>query len=264
MSLGRRVASAGLLIPLVGAALFLGPTWLFAAVTALVALVSMDEWFSMRGQPRGAVWPAYLLAAATSLSFTDAVPTLAEGLPMIALLTVGASAVLRGGDLAARMSAAGDMVMGLACIALPLSHFIAIRRDGAAPVAFLLVAVWASDTAAFAAGVTMGRHRLAPLLSPKKSWEGFAGAVAGGAVAGAIVGHLAMVTTPVSGFLIGALLGAAGQLGDLFESLWKRASGVKDSGSIIPGHGGLLDRVDSFLFAAPLFYYLGLLMSLAP
>ncbi len=269
MSLARRVASAGLLIPLVGAAVVWAPAWLFALVVALVVAISLDEWFAMRGHARAAALPAQLVAFLIQAHFAGALALPLGGLLTLALLVVGAAVVLRRGDLPARMSLASDMVMGLFCIALPLAHFILVRggdgaTSGPARVAFLLLAVWGSDTAAYAVGVTLGRHRLAPFLSPKKSWEGLIGAVAGGALAGVLVGPLANVASPGSSALVGSILGLAGQLGDLFESLWKRASGVKDSGSIIPGHGGLLDRVDSFLFAAPVFHYLALVILPAP
>jgi phosphatidate cytidylyltransferase len=117
--------------------------------------------------------------------------------------------------------------------------------------------VWFGDTAAYFVGSTFGRHRLAPRVSPKKSWEGAAGNLAGN-----LLGAWFMKATvcPEWSLLYAAgmalLLGVAGQLGDLVESTWKRSAGVKDSnvGVSIPGHGGILDRVDSLVFAAPLMY----------
>lgn len=125
----------------------------------------------------------------------------------------------------------------------------------------LLAATWLGDTGAFFAGKFFGRHKMAPRLSPKKTWEGAAGgflAAIGGAV---LFGWLTGLAAPW-GFLalVGAVVDVAGVLGDLAESLLKRAFGVKDSGTIMPGHGGILDRVDSVLFAAPVLYLLVFLL----
>jgi phosphatidate cytidylyltransferase len=126
---------------------------------------------------------------------------------------------------------------------------------------FLALAVtWLQDTAAYFVGRSFGRHKMAPVLSPKKSWEG----AAGGFIASVLSAMLAvaLLGLPISypaAALIGAAAGIAGPLGDLVESLIKRQTGIKDSGQLIPGHGGILDRIDSLLFVAPLIYYLVLL-----
>jgi phosphatidate cytidylyltransferase len=116
---------------------------------------------------------------------------------------------------------------------------------------------WASDSGAYFAGRAFGRTKMSPRLSPKKTWEGFAGGTL--AAVGAGVGIIALLGLPVSA-LVGVALGligaVGGTLGDLAESMLKRQAGVKDSGNLIPGHGGLLDRVDSLLWTAPLTYYL--------
>ena len=120
--------------------------------------------------------------------------------------------------------------------------------------------IWASDTGAYYAGTNLGKHKLYPKISPQKSVEGLIGAV----LAAVAVAHLCRVwflpvLTVKEATLLGFILVLAGTLGDFVESLLKRSAGVKDSGTIIPGHGGVLDRMDSMLFAAPvLFYYLGI------
>ncbi len=132
-----------------------------------------------------------------------------------------------------------------------------LPRTGSRLILALYIIVWFGDTAAYFVGSTFGRHKLAPRVSPKKSWEG-----AGGNLAGNLLGAWLMQATvcPEWSLLyalgMGLLLGLAGQLGDLVESTWKRSAGVKDSnvGVSIPGHGGILDRVDSLVFAAPLMY----------
>jgi phosphatidate cytidylyltransferase len=117
---------------------------------------------------------------------------------------------------------------------------------------FLLVAaVWSFDTGAYLVGLTIGRHPFLPWISARKTVEGVAGGLVAATCATAVMLSL-LGRNPVEGLLLGPLLGAAAQAGDLAESLLKRAAGAKDSGSLIPGHGGILDRADSFLFAGPL------------
>ncbi|NTV63367.1 MAG: phosphatidate cytidylyltransferase, partial [Oscillochloris sp.] len=126
---------------------------------------------------------------------------------------------------------------------------------------FLVLAItWLQDTAAYFVGRSLGRHKMAPVLSPKKSWEG----AAGGFISSILSAMLAVLLLglPIgypAAILIGAAAGVAGPLGDLVESLIKRQIGIKDSGQLIPGHGGILDRMDSLLFTAPVIYYLVLL-----
>ncbi|MDE1976401.1 MAG: phosphatidate cytidylyltransferase [Elusimicrobia bacterium] len=121
---------------------------------------------------------------------------------------------------------------------------------------FLFICVWATDIAAYAVGKTLGSHPLAPALSPKKTWEGAAAGFAAALLASSVFSALSRGVLPIAEALaLGALIGVFGQLSDLAESLIKRAVGVKDSGAILPGHGGIMDRFDSFLLAAPLFYY---------
>jgi phosphatidate cytidylyltransferase len=125
--------------------------------------------------------------------------------------------------------------------------------------AFLLC--WAGDTAAFYVGKNFGRHKLAPVVSPGKTWEGAIGSVVGGVLLGALYAHYLIPSAPLATVLIIAAIGnIAGQIGDLLESAYKRWGGVKDSGSSLPGHGGWLDRIDSSLLSIPVVYVLVLLM----
>ncbi len=168
---------------------------------------------------------------------------------------------------------------GLAYIGLPAFSLIALRtypvqvetqiepntlliqtEYSAVLVIYLFAMVWATDIAAFFAGKTFGKHKLAPTLSAGKTWEG----LAGGVVAASIVGLLGAFFSPYpqtlwGGLLIGAVIAIVGQISDLFESALKRRAGVKDSGTFLPGHGGILDRVDALIFTAPLFALLALL-----
>ena len=133
-----------------------------------------------------------------------------------------------------------------------------VSPDGRLLLCLWLVAVTKfCDTGALLTGMAIGRHKMSPRLSPKKTWEGFAGGTL--AAVGAGVGIVALLGLPVSawvGVALGLIGAVGGTLGDLAESLLKRQAGVKDSGNLIPGHGGLLDRVDSLLWTAPLAYYL--------
>ena len=132
-----------------------------------------------------------------------------------------------------------------------------LSKTGSRLVLALFVITWLGDTAAYFVGTFLGKHKLAPRVSPKKSWEGAAGNLAGN-----LGGAFLMIATVcpdwtwVDALALGLLMGVAGQLGDLVESTWKRSAGVKDSnvGVAIPGHGGILDRVDSLVFAAPVLY----------
>lgn len=139
-------------------------------------------------------------------------------------------------------------------LALPLFFLYRLKKlDHFLPLALLLT-IWASDTGAYLLGKSMGRHKLAPLISPKKTYEGLLGAIAGAACVTLLFKGRLGLTLPVS-IGIGIAIGALGQLGDILESIAKRVCGVKDSSRLIPGHGGLLDRVDSFLLTAPFMYY---------
>ena len=132
-----------------------------------------------------------------------------------------------------------------------------LPRTGSRLILALFVITWFGDTTAYFVGTFLGKHKLAPRVSPKKSWEGAAGNLAGNLLGAFLMIHtLCTEWTWVDALLLGLLLGVAGQLGDLVESTWKRSAGVKDSkvGVAIPGHGGILDRVDSLVFAAPVLY----------
>lgn len=121
------------------------------------------------------------------------------------------------------------------------------------PVAWFLVIIWVNDIAAYVVGLAFGRHKLAPRISPGKSWEGALAGV-GAAAAVAVVAAPALAVSSGAGSLLGVIVGITSQIGDLFESALKRQAGVKDSGALLPGHGGILDRFDGLLFAAPVGY----------
>jgi phosphatidate cytidylyltransferase len=165
-------------------------------------------------------------------------------------------------DLAGALDRVGRLVLGLVYPALLLAWLPLLRRlapdaYGRNVVFLLLVCIWLGDSGAYFAGRAFGRHRLAPRVSPKKTWEGVGGGLVA-SVAGAVVfGEIAdLPWASWQAAAVGAALCVAGIVGDLAESLLKRAVGVKDSGTFLPGHGGALDRLDSILFGAPVLYLL--------
>ena len=150
--------------------------------------------------------------------------------------------------------------LGLVYLALPLSFLglMPVLDGGKWWLLFMLVVVWANDTCAYFTGKFLGKHKLSPEISPKKTLEGAAGGILGGAVAAVLFGYFADLGHEAwKIFVLSLLVGVVAMIGDLAESFYKRSAGVKDSGSIFPGHGGVLDRIDSLVFVIPLvFFYL--------
>jgi phosphatidate cytidylyltransferase len=238
-----RVVSAAVLAPVALACLWFGG-WFWAVLVGLAAFGTTAEWSELCGYrlraARGLAVPASVLlawSAAASGHPTTALGVLVAGFAVVAL---GARHLAL---------AAGVLYAGLSAVAL-----LWLRADGSvgrSNVLFLLMVVWASDIGAYVVGRLVGGPKLAPAISPGKTWSGAAGglacAVAGGLLAGAL-----LMPPPTWRILAAAAgLGIVAQLGDLLESGIKRRFGVKDSSRLIPGHGGLLDRLDGVLAAAP-------------
>ncbi len=257
MSLATRLASSAVLIPAVLAAVFWAPPLVFAAVMALIAALAAGEWFALHDRRPLDRVPALVLAAALPLGLELAGEAF-WGLYLAALLLLlGLTTVVRRDPPPARMAAVTETAGAGLFVAVPLGFFVLLRAAGGGrAVGFLLAVIWSADTAAYLVGAGFGRRRMSPVLSPKKTLEGLAGAAAAGAAAGGLLSGPFLAWPAALGAAAGLTLAMTGQLGDLLESLWKRAVGRKDSGSIIPGHGGLLDRIDSFLLAAPVFHVL--------
>jgi phosphatidate cytidylyltransferase len=249
--LRKRVLSAAILAPAAMLCIWLGEVPWTAMVAVAIAVMTW-EWVHLCGRhvralPGLAVPAAVLLAAAVAVADRH----------MLALaLLVAAFGVLTA--LATRRLALGVLVIGLAGIAL-----IWLRGDndsGRANVVFLFLVVWASDIGAYLAGRLLGGPRLAPAISPSKTWAGAVGGLAA-ALATGLAAAAWLQPAPAAAVLAAAgLLGIATQAGDLLESGLKRSFGVKDSGRLIPGHGGLLDRLDGLLAAAPVAAGLALLV----
>ena len=250
--LRKRVLSAAILAPVALACLW------FAALpwTVLIALAAAGlgvEWVHLCGRralsPPGIAVPAgLLLAGATAAVGTDWLAPI-----VLALAWLLALASARPDPQAARL-AAGIPYIGLAAVAL-----IWLRRGGdvgRANVLFVVLIVWASDVGAFLIGRWVGGPKLAPRISPAKTWAGAGGGLVGALAAGLVVARLGLVHLGAPAALwhtavVAGGLGLMAQAGDLFESGIKRRFGVKDSSRLIPGHGGLLDRLDGMLAAAP-------------
>jgi phosphatidate cytidylyltransferase len=244
-----RVASAALLGPLALAAVWAGGRWLLALV--LLGAVAMGwEWARLAG--RGAFGPVGALVVATGLAAT-ALLGAGAGLGLACLGAVGGAVLVFAGAAASGKAeplwaAAGSLWLSLGAVA-----FLALARlpDGGRGTTFwLLGVVWTNDTAAYASGRAIGGPKLAPRLSPSKTWAGFFGGVACAGLFGWVAGRLAGSANPLPVVAASLLLAVAAQLGDLAESAAKRHFGVKDSSWLIPGHGGLLDRVDGLLAAS--------------
>jgi phosphatidate cytidylyltransferase len=250
-----RVLSAVVLAPLALACIWFGG----AAFTLLVAVVTIGlayEWIQLceRRTP--------LLAALIFLALPAAVVLAAVGHAVGALLLLAAATVAAaayaGGIGRAKPLPFGIPYLGLGSVALVWLRLL--PETGRADVIILLLLVWASDIGAYLVGRIIGGPRLAPAISPGKTWSGAVGGLAAVVAVGLITSAtLGGAAAPrVAGFA--ALTGCVSQIGDLFESHLKRRFGVKDSGWLIPGHGGLLDRLDAVLFAAPLAGLLALIL----
>lgn len=178
------------------------------------------------------------------------------GVTLLLLLQLSL-AVVEGEDMEGNVRRAGLRILGMLYVACPLSVAVALRGMPRGEEYILLTCgiVWLGDTAAFYAGSALGRHPLAPLVSPNKSVEGgVAGLITSMGGAWLLARALGIPLGSVASLLLGGVIGGVGQMGDLTESFIKRGLHVKDTGRLIPGHGGMLDRIDSLLLAIPVFY----------
>ena len=249
----KRVLTAAAGIPLVLVITYSSPPWLFGLVLAGVAAIALDEFFGLvtaRGLVRPGRW--FLLAgAAVTWSFVNGAEWILTATVLAVMLVMAVSTVT--GSVRSALDRATAGVSGVLYICVLLGFLILLSR----PEVFVLLGiVWVGDSAAYYGGRALGRHRLAPEISPNKTVEGALAGVLGSVALGAGVGSAFLGLSP--GWMIGVSLitSIVAQIGDLVESALKRSADVKDSSSILPGHGGFLDRIDSLLFAAPIFYTL--------
>lgn len=250
-NLSLRIISSLVLGPLILATVYIGD-WEFALIVALLALLGVDEWLALVLPRRPAAWLRGLAALGILLV---AVAAAAFG-PVTALVVLAAATVIFDAVVNLRLGTPGRMpALGLPYLGLTVVALLFVRQDGWHAVAWLLLVVWSTDIGGYVFGRWIGGPKLAPRLSPKKTWAGLIGGAGLAAVIGAV--GWALMHHGGAGWLVAALAAIAlaliAQAGDLAESAAKRHYGVKDSGTLIPGHGGVLDRIDGLLAAAPVF-----------
>ena len=292
MQLLKRILTAVLLIPIVLVLVLHAPVPVLALVAALVALLAVQELIKLAEAYgiRPFHWPTYIFVGLFFLFLainpgrnTPLLSTaiFAGSLGFVAAITPFVFLVIgmRRIELSSAFPAAMTSVFAFAYIALPLGLLVQIREQlsGAFLLLYLLLLVWAGDIFAYFVGRSLGRHLMSPRISPRKTWEGALASLIASLVLGVLLynyalpissallnahliekkdGWFALEKAPLwPTLLLSAALNVAAQLGDLVESLLKRGAGAKDSGTILPGHGGMLDRIDALLFATPVLWY---------
>jgi phosphatidate cytidylyltransferase len=251
-----RIVVAAALLPIVLGAVYLGGWWLFAVIAVAVAASLHEYWLMARALAplalAGYIGAALALVGAELSGVTWMLGGVLTTIVLAFVLKVISEAR------AAATAAISSTVMGALWIGGGLSFLLLLRHfptHGRLALYTVLLAVWAGDTFAYLGGRLLGRHKMAPSTSPGKTWEGFVvGTAATVFVAFVALYKQNFLTIPQS-IVLGVVLAVVGPLGDLFESLLKRDAGVKDSGTLLGGHGGMLDRLDAFLFAAPAAYF---------
>jgi phosphatidate cytidylyltransferase len=243
----RRLLTAFVLIPIILYAVLWAPGWIFLAVVSAVCLLCFHEYRGLVAghgiEPPG---PSAYAAGLIVLLFDRQ-----ELLVLTLLALVGLALALRVDPISKGLPYAAASLLGVVYIFGAMRCAVALRTTGPLLLFFALVINWVGDTAAFYFGKAAGRHKMAPRLSPAKSWEGAAASVVASVACGAVFFHFVREAPMFHGLLLAAAGNVAGQIGDLAESALKRGAGVKDSGNLLPGHGGWLDRVDSTLFSVP-------------
>ncbi len=257
----RRFLTAALLIPLVIALVLWGPPYLLGSVVVALAAVALWEYFRLAEAAGMKVLPVpgYAFAlAVVLLLLTDSPPVSILAAAVFFLMRLWVAAMFPSRQLAACLGSVSATFLGVVYVAVPLGllAWICLRRDGPFLILFMLVVIWSGDAAGYYIGSAWGRHKSSPRISPGKSWEGTAGSLAAALLIGFLFARFLWgADTYWEPVLLAAVLNGAGQLGDLAESALKRAAGVKDSSQLVPGHGGVLDRIDALLFTVPVLWY---------
>lgn len=279
----KRVLTAAVLIPLVLLAVFKAPHWVFALLVGGVALLALDEYLdlvmaygyvAMRKTVVWVVGSIFMLLGTPQLAHTPVTLPIIYFViffwAFIFLITAMIRQDLRTVLPSAAMSGLGIFYIGFSLVA------VALMQKDWYELIFTFFAVWAGDTVAMYVGKSIGRHKMSPQISPNKTWEGAAGSVAGSLVACLALAwfapkiegilypdqvnaflhdHVRLLRLPIV-LLCAVVINIAAQVGDLVESAMKRGAQVKDSGNLLPGHGGILDRIDALLFAGPVAFVL--------
>jgi phosphatidate cytidylyltransferase len=273
----KRVLTALILAPLVLALVFVGPMWLITLVVAAVAMLAAWEFLALT-EHRGARPPRVLTLAAVGLLFGGEYLFSSSGYPapehtatlfgFLSLLLLVYCTFRSPVDRA--LADVASSVFALFYLGLTLIPILMLREQSNGPslLAFLFLTVWAGDTVAMYAGRLFGKRKMAPNLSPNKTWAGAIGSVVGAVAVAAILLELSSYLAQWNSvklsyadevwwywLILAVVVNVAAQVGDLAESALKRSAGVKDSGTLLPGHGGILDRIDALLLAAPVLWY---------
>lgn len=274
-----RILTAAVLIPAVVAVVWWGPTALVAALGGLVALLALREFYFLGARLNLQAYRLWTSLCALgiffqqwSVSAAQTYPvgrnlrvTQATGAPefplelVLFIFLLGCAAIIFGSrrPLAEALGDIGISAAGLLFIALPLSAVVrihALGRVGPKLLLFALLLVWVGDTLAYFVGRSFGRVPMAAQLSPKKTWEGAVANLLGSAIVGLALFRWLDID-PFQAVFMACLANVAGQMGDLLKSAYKRGAGVKDSGTLLPGHGGVLDCIDALILAAPVVWY---------
>ncbi|MGZ4836445.1 MAG: phosphatidate cytidylyltransferase [Terriglobales bacterium] len=290
----KRVATAVVLIPLVLLLVLKAPLYLLALVAGVIALLAIAEFLKLVThygvQPLGpathffvALFFVFVIVASTNRTPLVETTAILYGLALAAALApfVFLTVAMQRAGLASGYPAAAASTFAFAYIAIPMALLVAIRQQpaGAIWTIYTLLAVWAGDIFAYFVGKLLGRHRMSPEISPKKTWEGAVASILASVIVGmlwfqhapgisAVLLRVGLIERRDGMFglqqphlwpiiLLSVVVNIAAQMGDLVESLIKRGAGVKDSGTILPGHGGMLDRIDAMLFAVPVVWAYG-------
>jgi phosphatidate cytidylyltransferase len=263
-NLAVRIATALVGLPLVLVLTYLAPPWAFYAVVLVASLVGAHELFAMtHPQDRASQWAGVLVSAAVSITVylrhddPRALTAVMVGVPLVGLVVT----LARIGAIESAALRAFALGSGPLLVVVPLTLLALLRSTlGHAGPGFVVLALgsaWFADTGAYFAGRFAGRHKLYEAVSPNKTVEGAIGGLIAG-VAWAIfgsVGYLRRELPLAHALALGLVAGVLGEVGDLGESLLKRSMGVKDSGTIVPGHGGILDRVDALLMTTVVVFF---------
>jgi len=269
----KRIGTAAVLIPLVLLLIFAGPTWLLTLVAALVAELALWEYLAL-ADAAGAKTPRIAVMVAVGLLFAcvfrrpDFLGPVLGALGLALFIVCAFRSPMNRVLPDTAYSVFGLLYIGVSLTTLPL---LSEQENGPSLLLFLFFVVWSGDTAALYVGRAWGRRKLAPAISPGKTWEGSIASIVGSVLIALLLILLAgelsrgnfgrlssLLSYPGSIFgwlVLAAILNVAAQVGDLVESAIKRGAGVKDSGTMLPGHGGMLDRIDALLVAAPVLWY---------